>query len=179
MHVSPPCTTYSSAHHNNNFHRDGLQPLTPDAVLDDDLTRHMCELMSTFSSRHPDVLLSQENPVGLWQQLPWVRQLAEQPGWQLIQRIDHCMMTSSMDEHSFPNKPTSYLVYNCEYQPGIVCNCQCDNRLTSSGNRKLHRVLICRNAGMHPDQQVLTGVLEKGRIPLMLFGHLVAKHACP
>ena len=82
-----------------------------------------------------------------------------------------------MDEHGFPNKPTSYLLYNCEYQPDVICDCQCDNRLTTHGDRKLHKYVICRNKGQHPDQQVLTGVMEKGRIPLMVFGHFVARHA--
>ena len=127
IHASPPCTTYSSAHYSNNFHRDGLAPVTADAMLDDDLTRNMCSMMSDFTKQHPTSLLTQENPVGLWRQLPWVQESAKQDGWQLVDRIDHCMMTSAMDVHGFPNKPTSYLLYNCEYQPDVICDCQCDN----------------------------------------------------
>ena len=79
-HISPPCTTHSEAHHRNNFHRDGLDPVTPNAILDDDLSRGMCMLMAEFARHNPDVLLSQENPVGLWSQLPWVHDLARQQG---------------------------------------------------------------------------------------------------
>ena len=136
IHASPPCTTYSTAHHSRNFHRDDLVPLTPSAVLDDDLTRNMCATMETVATKHPHVLLSQENPVGLWSQLPWVQRLSQQPNWQLVQRMDHCMMTSHLDEFAFPNKPTSYLLYNCEAQPDIVCGCRCDNRLTARGSAR-------------------------------------------
>ena len=177
MHVSPPCTTYSEAHHGNNVHRHGLEAVSEDAARDDVLTFNMCRLMQQFAEIHTGVLLTQENPVGLWLQLPWVRRLAQRDNWQLVERVDHCMMQSQLDgDIIFPNKPTSYLVYNMEPQDDIPCECRCMNRLTVKGARKLHRMLVCNRHDKHPDQQVITDVLEKGRIPLMLFGHFMAKH---
>ena len=122
------------------------------------------------------MLLTQENPVGMWQDLPWVQQLATEHNWQLVPRVDHCMMVTDMDETYFPNKPTSYLVFNCEPMQCVECNNQCTQRLPSRGQRKYHRMLICNRSNMLPEQTVLTDVLEKGRIPLMVFGNFMARH---
>ena len=176
-HGSPPCTTYSEAHHNKNFHRDGHAPLTEQAMLDDKLSANLCALTRQLVDSNPDVCVTLENPVSMWQELPWIQGMAARDNWQLIRRMDHCMMTCGMDDDYFPQKPTTYLTYNCGDQPDIVCNCRCNNRLTTRNARKYHRYLICNRDTKHPDQIVLPNdPLLKARIPLGVFQHFMARH---
>ena len=51
------------------------------------------------------------------------------PNWQLVERIDHCMMTSELDEGYFPNKPSSWLLFNCDAQDDVVCDCQLQQQI--------------------------------------------------
>ena len=50
IHWSHPCQTYSEAHHNNNFHRNGLQPLTDKARHHDSMLAKMAMLFEHISA---------------------------------------------------------------------------------------------------------------------------------
>ena len=176
VHISPPCTTYSVAHHGKNFHRDGVDPVSWQAHEDDTLVRNTCNLLHDVTTRHPSIMATAENPLGLWAGLQCVQDLAQRPNWQLVERIDHCMMTSELDEGYFPNKPSSWLLFNCDAQDDVVCDCQCNNRFTERGKLRYHRVLICNRTTKLPEQRVLKNALEKAAIPLGMFGHLMARH---
>ena len=45
IHWSHPCETYSEAHHNNNFHRNGLEPITDKAHLYDKMLGNVATLL--------------------------------------------------------------------------------------------------------------------------------------
>jgi hypothetical protein len=60
-HGSPPCETYSDAHHSKNFHRSGLIPLTGKATDHDRLNDNLCKLFHTLSLTIP-ALYTMENP---------------------------------------------------------------------------------------------------------------------
>ena len=60
-HGSPPCETYSEAHHSKNFHRSGLIPLTGKATDHDRLNDNLCKLFHMLSLTIP-ALYTLENP---------------------------------------------------------------------------------------------------------------------
>ena len=49
IHWSHPCETYLEAHHNNNFHRNGLQPPTDKARTHDGMLAQMAALLKHIS----------------------------------------------------------------------------------------------------------------------------------
>ena len=90
-----------------------MAPLTEQAMLDDKLCANLCALARQLAAHHPTVCITIENPVSMWQELPMVQGMAALDGWHLVRRIDHCMMTCALDNSYFPQKPTTYLTYNC------------------------------------------------------------------
>ena len=90
----------------------------------------------------------------------------------MVREVDHCMMTSKLDDIHFPQKPTTWLLHNCAPQDDAVCFNRCANRLPHKDALCYHRVLVCPRANKHPEQIVLTDDLEKSRIPLGMFGHI-------
>ena len=79
--------------------------------------------------------------------------------------MHHCMMTSMLDDVYFPNKPSTWLLFNCAPQTDVKCFNRCANRLSDPNALNFHRVLICNRDDKHPDQIVLRDELEKSRIP--------------
>ena len=176
VHASPSCVTYSLAHHAANPHRrsDGWRSET--AIRDDMVLEHTCALLQCIGEHHSSILQSMENPLCMFADMPCVQALAGQRGWQLVRELHHCMMTSSLDTDYFPNKPSTWLLFNCAPQSDIQCFNRCANRLPHKDASTYHRVLVCNRPSKHPEQIVLTDPLEKARIPLGLFAHLQALH---
>ena len=171
-HASPPCETVSVAHHNKSPHRVG-EWRSSQAVADDAMLDAVCACMQQLSARHPHMLLSMENPMSTWADMQPVRRLASADGWQLVNEIDHCMVTCELDTEWFPMKPTTWVLFGCRPQSDLCCFNRCTNRLTTKGARHLHRVLICNRADKHPAQVVLEDdKLLKSKIPLGMFRFL-------
>ena len=82
------------------------------------------------------------------------------------------MMTSSLDENYFPQKPTTWLLHNCKPQEDVLCFNRCQNRLAHKDALSFHRILVCNRDNKHPMQHVLTDLMEKSKIPLGMFHHL-------
>ena len=76
VHMSPSCKTVSIAHHGRNPHRDG-DWRSDDAIKDDRVLTHVCELLQTIGKKHPTILQSLENPLCMFAEMPPVQQLAD------------------------------------------------------------------------------------------------------
>lgn len=83
--------------------------------------------------------------------------------YHLVREMHHCMMTSALDNIYFPNKPTTWVLFNCAPQADVKCYNRCSNRLSDPHALNYHRVLICNRDDKHPSQLVLTDDLEKSR----------------
>ena len=173
-HASVPCQSYSTAHHGNNFHRDGLRPLTPQARQHDAILTHTIAMLREIATINPRTLISVENPTGLFQSMPAVVECAESEGWLMLPEVHYCANTSEQDG-VFPKKPTTFLLYGVE--PAFTlpqCNLQCPHRL--SGTSVLHKHVLCRHPYTHADQVVITDVYEKGKIPTRIFDEMWYSH---
>ena len=69
---------------------------------DNTLVHKTCKLLHDVTTKHPSIMASAKNPLGLWAGLQCVQDLAQKPNWQLVEHINHCMMTSELDEGYFP-----------------------------------------------------------------------------
>ena len=166
-HASIPCQTYSVAHHNNNFHRDGLTPITDKARTHDAILEHTMSLVQTIATHNPHTFISLENPLGLWKYMPAVQSCAQLPNWLLLDAVHYCANTSEKDG-AFPKKPTSFLFFNVPDTFRLAtCNNDCPHRISESS--PLHAKVLCRHTYTHAQQQVITDVAEKGKIPLKIF----------
>ena len=173
-HASVPCQTYSVAHHNNNYHRDGIVPITAKARLHDEILDCTLQLCRAITAISPHTFLTLENPLGLWADMPSVQACAQLPQWQMLPVAHYCANTGPKDG-PFPKKPTCFLVFNAP--PGFElaqCNHKCPHRISESS--VLHKMVLCRHTYTHPDQHVITCVHEKGKIPLQLFSSLWNAH---
>jgi hypothetical protein len=117
---------------------------------------------------NPAVMVSYENPVGMFRKHPLVCARRQQPNWQLV-RADHCMHTSpELDGDSvFPNKPTHWLVYNLRPDAEFrKCRRDCSHLVPGT---KVHRLLVCNRVDVQPGQQVMPDDERKSAIPLGVF----------
>ena len=120
----------------------------------------------------PAMVLSIENPVGKFRELPVVQRLAAKTGWFLLDRADHCMSVDpALDgERIFPKKPTSYLLYNVDQpvrQSLQRCNRACRCRVSPTSSR--HRLLCCNRKNRPADQTVIRSSVQQGLILRVVF----------
>ena len=129
-HASIPCQTYSVAHHNDNYHRDGLTPITDKARTHDAILEHTMSLVQTIATHNPHTFISLENPLGLWKYMPAVQSCAQLPNWLLLDAVHYCANTSEKDG-AFPKKPTSFLFFNVPDTFRLAtCNNDCPHRIS-------------------------------------------------
>ena len=113
IHYSPPCETYSYAHHNNNPHRIGTKPrLGAEGILarqHDAMNGTVLKTLGDISIRSKAVI-SIEQPVCYFQYMPFTKRLLSRPGW-MHKQADHC---SNRDEDDiiFPRKRTSWFLHS-------------------------------------------------------------------
>ena len=86
VHGSPPCTTWSRAHHGKNPHRQrgkgrNLLPRTELARHHDKILEAVCDVMRNVSNQSFHTVLSIENPLSNFKHMPAVRCLLSSPGW--------------------------------------------------------------------------------------------------
>jgi hypothetical protein len=138
------------------------------------LRRTMTTLHRTF--RDPArTLITVENPCARFKDLPLVQACAARPGWRM-HTADHCSMLNHLDgETLFPRKPTSWLVFGDLPSLGTLprCNGSCSCMIPGTSR---HKMVICNNPNMHPEQVRIDDVLEKGRIPLGAFDRFWRAH---
>jgi hypothetical protein len=175
IHASPPCETYSEAHHGNNPHRNGTSPRTDqDGMLarrHDALNGVVMQTLQDFAAKHSHVQISIENPVSMWKHMPFTRKLLKHKGW-IIRTADHCMHRRNTDD-IFPRKRTSWILYNVnESAPFETCLGTCDCLVPTTNH---HKLVICWREGLLPEQTVMQDSMEKGRIPAGIFDH-IANH---
>ena len=166
-HASVPCQSYSLAHHGHNFHRQGLLPLTQAACDHYKDLESTIDILRDIASACPRTLISVENPVGMFQQMPCVQQCASEPNWKLLPEFHYCANTVDADG-VFPKKPTTFLLHGVPDTFDLKqCLNDCPHRLSDTS--ALHKYVICRNWNTHPDQHVIEDVMNKGKIPFGVF----------
>ena len=164
-HASPPCTTYSLAHHNKNPHRkqNSLEPRPGKngdlARAHDKLNDIVLTVLRDVSRKVYSPVISIENPQNLWQYLDPVKALLNVPGWHK-HTADHCSNLAPEDD-VFPRKRSTWLLFNCAPDiPLNMCNKNCACLIPGTG---LHKLVVCTPT-RHEDQVVLTTPEEQGRI---------------
>jgi hypothetical protein len=169
-HASPPCETYSDAHHNKNAHRSNMMPVTELARQHDKLNSNLCTLFSDWSTYNPNVLLSIENPFNsIWSALPSVEALASKHSWSIQFESHYCANTSdTLLDGPYPKKPTTWLWHGLPSSFQLdMCNNNCPHRLNDTS--EFHKFVICYRSDLQPEQQVIRDIALKQRIPLGIF----------
>jgi hypothetical protein len=169
-HASPPCETYSDAHHNKNSHRSNMMPITQLARDHDDLNANLCTLLSDWSAYNPRVLLTLENPFNsIWCALPSVQALAEKQNWNIQFESHYCANTSTdLLDGPYPKKPTTWLWHGLPSTFQLsTCNNKCPHRLSDTS--EFHKFVICYRSDLQSGQQVIRDIDLKHRIPLGIF----------
>ena len=196
VHFSPPCTTYTRAHHGKNPHRSGsndakcqscnqvhesdeevhrvgLTPVSDTARKHDRLNESVLDTLRQLSNHAHKTVISVENPVGLYREMPFVKRLLGARGW-FMRTADHCMHRRN-DEGLFPNKRTTWLLYNVNTEvPLQKCNGSCGCCLPGT---KLHKLLVVNRTDKVRGQSVMKCPTQMGKIPKGLFDILQA-HRC-
>ena len=171
VHGSPPCTTWSRAHHGKNLHRQrgkgrNLLPRTELAQHHDKILEAVCDVMRNVSNQSFHTVLSIENPLSNFKHMPAVRCLLSSPGW-MEHTADHCMLRCN-GERLFLCKQSTWLLYNiCADIKLQCCNSSCSCTVCGMYNR--HRLLVCNRDTMVEGQKVLKDLKDQGRIPLSMW----------
>jgi hypothetical protein len=176
LHWSHPCETYSEAHHNHNPHRNGLLPISQKAISHDNMLDSMANLLHEIATMHPSILITAENPVGLWQHMTAVQKLSCEPGWRMLPVAHYCANTSTtLGDGAYSKKPTNFLVYGVTPDFKLqTCDMACPHRLKQQP--LLHKLVMCYNTGMHPLQVVERDQTQKAKIPLQIFHAIWQNH---
>ena len=169
IHASPPCTSYTDAHHGKSPHRYKTKPTSDLARKHDCLNTNLFNVLRQASVHCYCMAISIENPVCIWQYMPFVRQLLNSPGW-FKRTADHCMHRRA-GERMFPRKRSTWLLFNVDTDiPLRKCDGTCGCTIPGT---PFHKWLVCNRADKHPDQEVLGGGGPKaelaGLIPHGLF----------
>ena len=112
IHYSPPCETYSFAHHGHNPHRQGSKPR---AGMDGTLARQhdamngvVLNTLSAISIHAKRTVMSVEQPLCYFQYMLFTKKLLSAPGW-IHRQGDHCSNRYDW-EKIFPCKRTSWFL---------------------------------------------------------------------
>ena len=93
VHYSPPCETYSSAHHGRNPHRNGLNPKHGveglKARQHDALNGVMFDTLRELARKTSNTVISVEQPVSDFIRMPFTRKLLRDTGW-IVKEAAHC-----------------------------------------------------------------------------------------
>ena len=163
VHFSPPCTSYSTAHHGKNPHRKKLKPITKLAHDHDRLIDSVLSILKQVGRDSYRTTISVENPLSNFRHMPKVQNLLRTPGW--FERTgDHCM-NRRKNEPCFPRKRSTWLLFNVSTNVQIrkcdgTCGCVLDGMPTH------HKMLVCNRSDKMRGQHVMTCPVEMGRIPL-------------
>jgi hypothetical protein len=128
---------------------------------------------SNLDPRH--TLITVENPVGRFRDLPIVQTMANKPGWRLYDRADHCSMADSLDTAPVSQKPTTWLVFSAR-PPASLPVCQSDCRFRVSPTSPFHSAVMCHRSDLLPGQSVMRDPVHRARIPLGAYDHFWTSH---
>ena len=171
-HFSPPCTTYSTAHHGKNPHRGKKMRARTKLARDHDaLNESVFDVLRQVSNQSFRTVITIENPLSNWRHMPFVRRMLAAPGW-IERTADHCMHRRE-GEGKFPRKRSTWLLYNVSTNVQLrKCDGTCGCVLPGT---MFHELLVCNRPDMMPGQHVLPNAVEQGRIPYGIFDIL---HNC-
>ena len=171
IHHSPMCQSLSSASkqgHTEHFTPDYDTPTSDMAKYHLECLEAVFGIFARLTSEGYKGVISAENPYGGCSKLRAVTDMCKLPGWRLITQEDHCSNTCELDTRDFPNKPTTYLVFNTLPTLELKrCKQDCPFRLPNAPDR--HRLLICGRRTAAPGQRVIRSVVDKSRVPLAFF----------
>jgi hypothetical protein len=164
LHVSPPCTTFTKAHHaddERNPHRVHGVATSDLAKEHDRLLRNLCEILHEVAQRTFSTVLSIENPDCSFQFQRPVLRLLGRAGWQK-RTADHCVMSNDRDPIC-PRKRSTWIMFNVKpTAPFRTCGNACRFRIGTSG---FHKILVCSRDDQHPEQVVQRDKWLNGRLP--------------
>ena len=172
-HWSHMCDTLSDASrgkaNGGRGHRyPDFSPRSDMAINHDERFHAFLAVLRDLARVAPFMCISLENPrsYAFWA-FEDLHALAAEPGWRLVGRADHCMMSNEYDARYSPNKPSTWLLYGTEPDREFpVCTFPhgaCSSRV--SEDSPLHRLLICGHSRMDPRQSVIRSKGDKSRIP--------------
>ena len=171
VHYSPPCETYSSAHHGHSPHRNGRHPKPGPEGLKarqhDALNGSMFETLAELARKTNRTIISIEQPVSDFRWMPFTRKLLRNEGW-FAREASHC---SNRYDHEqiYPRKNTHWFLYNVRPDvPLKQCTNQCGDCLVSGTG--YHKLLVCYRPDMQTGQEVMPDdKMLKGMIPTKIF----------
>ena len=109
FHSSPPCESMSRADRYST-HRDGLRPISAQAVADDEALEYTVRLARQILKAAPNALISLKNPKNdVFPYLPGVRELLKKKRWQLL-TASYCSCANHLDIGFWPQKDSNFLV---------------------------------------------------------------------
>jgi len=173
FHSSPPCESMSRADRYST-HRDGIQPISEQAVADDAALEYTVRLAKDILKEAPGALISLENPRNdVFPYLPGVRELLKDKRWQLL-TASYCSCANHLDVGFWPQKDSNFLVCGVPRGFGLpMCNNDCSHLVPGTAR---HRVVLCSDRRNHPAQFVIKDSMVKGVIPHGLLGRLWEAH---
>ena len=173
FHSSPPCESMSRADRYST-HRDGIQPISEQAIADDEALEYTVKLSLEIIKESPSALISLENPCNdVFPYLPGVRELLKDKRWQML-TASYCACANHLDIGYWPQKDSNFLVYGVPRGFSLpMCNNDCSHLVPGTAR---HRVVLCNNSRNDPRQFVLKDRMIKGVIPHGLLGRLWEAH---
>ena len=192
---SPPCRTNSKnlggkqlwdpvfRRYTHHRHAD-MSPKSSFAIAHDAMLTSMFEILHAVTDTCPAVMIVVENPVSdVWPSLPPVIEAKARQGWTFVERSDHCRMADSSDTAAFPQKPTSWLLFNVPNFVPRVCESESGCPFRSTIDPSFHAMVIRNStaAKVHMrGQTVVWDSVDKSRIPSgayrrFLFQHLLSQ----
>ena len=175
VHWSPPCETLSRATRGRSGYRDKLsRPCKAKSIAHDEAFAAGVALCKALQLIVPQALFSIESPKGdHFIHLPGSRELLSDPRWHLLHE-SHCKTAGPHDRGIWPQKDTDWLVSGVSRNFHLPM-CDQDCRYLIPGTRR-HKVVLCTGRNNHPEQEVLTDPMVKGRIPLGCFHRIEEAH---
>ena len=148
FHSLPPCESMSRADRFST-HRDGIKPISAQAIADDEALEYTVRLARAILKAAPTALISLENPKNdVFSYLAGVRELLKGKEW-LMLTASYCTCANQLDIGFWPQKDSSFLV--CGVPRGFslpMCNNDCAHLVPGTSR---HRVVLCSDRRMSSD----------------------------
>ena len=190
IHFSMDCRTYSGADCGTTGYR--LPEGTPNpgarrdfyalAVYHDKIVTVVMDTIYAFVQLHPTILVSCENPIGMWQHHPSIKRIIETDDQWRLMEVHYCSATDKRWDANriFTKKPTHLLLYGVRNETDFPmlpqCQGDCPFRFPIGSGKEQFHLRAIRIDNHSVEGQVKQSGTLRHAIPCGLFHLLLVEH---